>query len=66
MIRWRQWIVELGLTWRIAGVQTHDQVEAVGSGLAALGLGHQARVGIYGANSPQWMIAMQVRPFPYP
>eukprot|EP00884_Botryococcus_braunii_P002561 jgi/Botrbrau1/12305/Bobra.0205s0004.1 len=39
--------------------QTHDQVEAVASGLAALGLGHKDRIGIYGCNSPEWMIAMQ-------
>lgn len=37
------------------------QVAAIGSAMVKVGLGPHARVGVYGANSPQWMIAMQVR-----
>lgn len=37
------------------------QVAAIGSAMVKVGLEPHARVGVYGANSPQWMIAMQVR-----
>lgn len=36
------------------------QVAAIGSAMVKVGLGPHARVGVYGANSPEWMIAMQV------
>ncbi|GAB4822406.1 hypothetical protein N2152v2_009452 [Parachlorella kessleri] len=39
--------------------QTGEQVDAIGSAMAAVGVGPHGRCGIYGANSPQWMIAMQ-------
>lgn len=39
---------------------------AVASALRALGVQPQQRVGVFGANCPEWMVAMQVRlPFQY-
>jgi long-chain acyl-CoA synthetase len=32
----------------------------VGSAMSAVGLKEQGRVGVFGANSPEWMIALQV------
>lgn len=40
--------------------QISEKVDAVASGLADLGVGKGDRVGVYGANCPEWMIAMQV------
>jgi long-chain acyl-CoA synthetase len=37
------------------------KVEDVASGIAALGLNKKDRVGVYGPNCVDWMIAMQVR-----
>ena len=34
----------------------------VASGLKAIGVPVKGRVGVFGANSPEWMITMQVRP----
>ncbi|KAF8060497.1 LACS4 [Scenedesmus sp. PABB004] len=39
--------------------QTAARVEAVASGLAGLGVQPGQRVGVYGVNCPEWMIAMQ-------
>jgi len=36
-------------------------VPAFGWAWVRVGLGPHSRVGVYGANSPEWMIAMQVR-----
>lgn len=44
------------LTYKQAG----EQVDAIGSALAKVGIAPHSRCGIFGANSPQWMIAMQV------
>lgn len=41
--------------------QAGAKVEAVGSALVGAGVAPGDRVGVYGANSPEWMIAMQVR-----
>lgn len=38
-----------------------DDVANVASGLSGFGLQKGARVGVFGANCPEWMIAMQVR-----
>ena len=35
-------------------------VEAAGAGLVAAGMRPQQKCSIYGANSPEWMVAMQV------
>jgi long-chain acyl-CoA synthetase len=40
--------------------QTAAAVGEVASGLAGLGLAAGNRVGVYGVNCPEWMIAMQV------
>lgn len=40
--------------------ETGELVDAVASGAMALGLNGLGRVGVYGINSPEWMIAMQV------
>lgn len=40
--------------------ETGARVDEVSSGLAALGLQTGQRVGVYGVNCPEWMIAMQV------
>jgi long-subunit acyl-CoA synthetase (AMP-forming) len=37
-----------------------EQVDAIGSAMAAVGVAPHGRCGVYGANSPQWMITMQV------
>ena len=34
----------------------------IASGLKAIGVPVKGRVGVFGANSPEWMITMQVRP----
>ncbi|EIE18699.1 long chain acyl-CoA synthetase 4 [Coccomyxa subellipsoidea C-169] len=39
--------------------ETADKVDAVASGIMALGLKQHGRVGVYGINSPEWMMAMQ-------
>lgn len=39
--------------------ETEEMVAAVGSALADVGLEPHGRVGVYGANCPEWMIAMQ-------
>ena len=36
-------------------------VTHVGSALRAVGVGKEGRVGVFGANCPEWMIALQVR-----
>jgi long-chain acyl-CoA synthetase len=41
--------------------ETAERVVEVASGLAALGLTAGNRVGVYGVNCPEWMMAMQVR-----
>lgn len=41
--------------------ETAERVGEVASGLAALGLTAGNRVGVYGVNCPEWMLAMQVR-----
>lgn len=40
--------------------ETAERVAWIASCLANLGLSRQDRVGVYGANCPEWMIAMQV------
>jgi long-chain acyl-CoA synthetase len=44
--------------------ETAERVKEVASGLAALGLTAGSRVGVYGVNCPEWMLAMQVRVVP--
>lgn len=44
------------LTYKEAG----EQADAIGSAMVAAGVEPHGRCGIYGANSPEWMIAMQV------
>lgn len=45
------------ITYKQAG----DQVKELASGLRAIGVDDpKARVGVFGANCPEWMIAMQV------
>ena len=46
------------LTYR----QVADLVDKVASGLVSTGLQAKDKVAVYGSNSPEWMIAMQVRP----
>lgn len=41
--------------------ETAALVAQVASALAKQGLGRQDRVGVYGVNCAEWMIAMQVR-----
>lgn len=41
--------------------ETNAKVQAIASGLAGLGLAANDRVGVYGVNCCEWMIAMQVR-----
>ena len=41
--------------------QVHEQVVQVASALKEIGVAGGNRVGIYGVNCPEWMIAMQVR-----
>lgn len=40
--------------------QVAEQVAQLASGMAAAGVQPQERVGVFGANSPEWMMAMQV------
>jgi long-subunit acyl-CoA synthetase (AMP-forming) len=40
--------------------QVGDKMAGVASAMASLGLGYKDRCGVYGANSPEWMIALQV------
>jgi long-subunit acyl-CoA synthetase (AMP-forming) len=40
--------------------QVGDKVAGVASAMASLGLGYKDRCGVYGANSPEWMITLQV------
>lgn len=49
-----------GYAWRTYK-QTAEEAAAIGSALVKVGLAPHGRVGVYGANSPEWMIAMQVR-----
>lgn len=44
--------------------ETAERVKEVASGLAGLGLTAGSRVGVYGVNCPEWMLAMQVRVVP--
>lgn len=39
--------------------QVDEKVANLGSAMASIGLGPHGRVGIYGANSAEWMMAMQ-------
>lgn len=39
-----------------------ERVDAIAGAMAALGLKAHGRVGVYGVNSPEWMMAMQARP----
>ena len=48
-----------GYTW-LTYSQTAEQSAEIGSALVKVGLEPHGRVGVYGANSPEWMIAMQV------
>jgi len=50
------------ITYTEAGLK----VAQIGSGLRAIGLTEHGRVGVFGANSPEWMIALQVNPHSYP
>eukprot|EP00887_Chlorella_sp_A99_P003085 scaffold9.g3085.t1 len=45
-------------TW-LTYKETAEHAAAIGSALVAVGVGPHARAGVYGANSPEWMIAMQ-------
>ena len=42
------------------GAQTAEKVAKIASGLKAVGLSAKGRVGVFGANCPEWMITMQV------
>lgn len=44
------------MTYKEAG----SLVANVGSALKAVGVNQQARVGVFGANCPEWMVSMQV------
>jgi long-chain acyl-CoA synthetase len=44
----------------ITFAETAERVNEVASGLAGLGLTAGQRVGVYGVNCPEWMLAMQV------
>ena len=46
-------------TW-MSYAETGAKVDAIASALTHVGLQPKGRVGIFGANSPEWMIAMQV------
>jgi hypothetical protein len=48
-----------GYSW-LTYKETAERAAAVGSALVKVGLAPHGRVGVYGANSPEWMIAMQV------
>ncbi|KAI3429472.1 hypothetical protein D9Q98_005564 [Chlorella vulgaris] len=47
-----------GYSW-LTYSETGERVAAIGSALVKAGLQPHGRVGVYGANSPEWMIAMQ-------
>ncbi|KAL4427692.1 hypothetical protein ABPG75_001781 [Micractinium tetrahymenae] len=47
-----------GYSW-LTYKQTSEQVADIGCALVKVGLQPHGRVGVYGANSPEWMIAMQ-------
>jgi acyl-CoA synthetase (AMP-forming)/AMP-acid ligase II len=49
-------------TW-MSYAETGAKVDAIAGAFAHVGLQPKGRVGIFGANSPEWMIAMQVRAF---
>ena len=38
-----------------------ERVSAIGSGLMTLGHKAHGRIGVYGINAPEWMMAMQAR-----
>ena len=40
--------------------ETADVVDSVAAGVMTLGLKQHGRIGVYGINSPEWMMAMQV------
>ena len=46
-------------TW-MSYAETGAKVDAIAGAYARVGLQPKGRVGIFGANSPEWMIAMQV------
>lgn len=48
-----------GYSW-LTYKQTSERVADIGAALVKVGLKPHGRVGVYGANSPEWMIAMQV------
>lgn len=48
-----------GYSW-LTYKATAELAAAVGSALTKVGLAPHGRVGVYGANSPEWMVAMQV------
>eukprot|EP00878_Enallax_costatus_P003626 GHUV01003840.1.p1 GENE.GHUV01003840.1~~GHUV01003840.1.p1 ORF type:complete len:345 (+),score=105.28 GHUV01003840.1:110-1144(+) len=39
--------------------EANEKIQAIASGLSSLGLTKDNRVGVYGVNCPEWMIAMQ-------
>ena len=39
-----------------------EKVDAIAGGIMHLGLQAHGRIGVYGINSPEWMITMQVVP----
>ena len=39
-----------------------EKVDAIAGGIMHLGLQAHGRIGVYGINSPEWMITMQVAP----
>ncbi len=41
-----------------------ETVDAIAAGIMQLGHKAHGRIGVYGINSPEWMIAMQVRKRP--
>ena len=43
------------------GCQVGERVDAIGGGMMALGHRAHGRVGVYGINAPEWMMAMQAR-----
>jgi long-chain acyl-CoA synthetase len=43
------------ITYKEAG----EKIAAIGSAMAHVGLDAHGRVGVYGANSPEWMLTMQ-------
>lgn len=47
-----------GFSWRTYS-QVAEEVAALGAAFAARGLAPHGRVGIYGPNTPEWMLSMQ-------